>query len=360
MKNLITPAKWYFIVSTVVLMAGGRGVYADVLGRFPLCEASSALLVKCPGAQGSCLLVGDNEQPSELYLFPVAGGKIDAGAQRNMDLNLSSDSELSDIEALAKISEDRIAAFGSHSRNSRCEKKGKRRQFGKIDLGTQKTVVVSTLRKKDLDCEHLFGKQRLDGAMKAACKAIDEAEKAATHIEDGVKAGALSEDKAKSLCDASGAYNAEGAVAIPTAAGTDVWIGLRSPLLSAHPTHPERGKLAILLHMNDSGAYGFDRVAFLDLGGRGIRDLSFEADSIWVIAGPAEDRSEPFQLRRFAVGDLKKAEIIDTERIQELPPSSEGLAVSGKTAYVVIDGDRGIDESGTCRSPSGYVVVSLP
>ncbi|MGH8611459.1 MAG: hypothetical protein ACREYF_05290 [Gammaproteobacteria bacterium] len=68
--------------------------------------------------------------------------------------------------------------------------------------------------------------------------------------------------------------------------------------------------MAILLHMKVLTAYTFDRVAFVDLGRRGVRDLSSDATSIWVIAGPPEDRLEPFELRRFPKSALSEAQVI--------------------------------------------------
>jgi len=127
--------------------------------------------------------------------------------------------------------------------------------------------------------------------MKAACEAIDTAK--AMQIDDAMKAGKFTEDAAKARCNEVNAYNAEGAVAIHTPEKTDVWIGLRAPLLPAHSSQAAKKHLAILLHMKDLTAYTFDRVAFMDLGGRGVRDLSSDATSIWVIAGPPEDRTEP-------------------------------------------------------------------
>jgi hypothetical protein len=110
--------------------------------------------------------------------------------------------------------------------------------------------------------------------------------------------------------------------------------------------------------MKDLTAYTFDRVAFLDLGGRGVLDLSSDATSIWVIAGSSEDRTEPFELRHIPKSALDEAQVIDSELIRALPSSSEGLAISGKTAYVVIDGDAGKD--GVCKEPARYEIVSLP
>ena len=272
-------------------------------------------------------------------------------------MHLGDGKEISDIEALAGISADEFLVFASHSRNTSCEVKPKRRQFGKVSLSKAQTAVVDTLRSKKVTCEHLFGNRVLDAPMKAACEAIDTADATATQINDPMKAKNFTEDVAKA--NAVNAYNAEGAVAIRTPKGTEVWIGLRAPLLSAHPSQPEKKHLAILLHMKDLTAYTFDRVAFVDLGGRGVRDLSSDATSIWVIAGPPEDRTEPFELRRIRKSALDQAQVIDSEFIRALPPSSEGLAISGKTAYVVIDGDTGNDE--VCKEPArvGDCVLAL-
>ena len=347
-----------FAIIFTALTVSDRLAAETTLGRFPLCEASSALLVTCPGGDGECLLVGDNEQGKELYLFPVQDHKLNSDAQRAFDLHLGDGKEISDIEALAGVSGDEILVFASHSRNTSCEVKPKRRQFGKVSLSKAQTAVVDTLPPKKVTCEHLFGNRALDAPMKAACEAIDTADAKATQIDDDMKAGKVTEEVAKDRCNAVNAYNAEGAVAIHTPKGTDVWIGLRAPLLPAHPSQPEKKHLAILLHMKDLTAYTFDRVAFLDLGGRGVRDLSSDATSIWVIAGPPEDRTEPFELRHIPKSALDEAQVIDSELIRTLPSSSEGLAISGKTAYVVIDGDTGKDE--VCKEPARYEIVSLP
>ncbi len=240
-----------------------------------------------------------------------------------------------------------------------CEVKPKRRQFGKVSLSKAQTAVVDTLRSKKVTCEHLFGNRALDAPMKAACEAIDAADAKATRIDDDGKAGKFTEEAVKARCNAANAYNAEGAVAIHTPKGTEVWIGLRAPLLPAHPSQPDKKHLAILLHMKDLTAYTFDRVAFVDLGGRGVRDLSSDATSIWVIAGPPEDRTEPepFELRRIRKSALDEARVIESELIRPLSPSSEGLVISGKTAYVVIDGDKGKD---VCKQPARVEIVSLP
>jgi hypothetical protein len=355
---------YFLIVFTTLLIGSDSQAVEAILGRFPLCEASAALRVACPGGDGDCLLVGDNEEGRELYLFPIRDQKINSDGQRALDLRAGDGNEISDIEALASVSSDEILVFASHSRNSICEVKPKRRQFGTLKLSNARTQVLDTLQSQKVTCEHLFDRRTLEGPMiKAACQAIDAADAIATRIEDALKVGKLSKDDARALCDSAGAYNAEGAVAIRTAKETDVWIGLRAPLLAKHPDQPGKENLAILLHMKDLKAYKFDRVAFVDLAGRGVRDLASDETSIWLIAGPPEDKNEPFQLRRFAKSALNDAQVIEAHLIDTLPSSSEGLVISGKTAFVVIDGDAGNDphKAGeVCKEPARYKILSLP
>lgn len=352
----------FAIFFTALTVSDGLAAEAT-LGQYPLCEASAALLVACPDRKGECLWVADNEQGKELYLFPVKDQKLDSGKQSNFDLHLRGTEEISDIEALAGVSGDQILAFASHSRDSKCEVEKIRHQFGKMSLSKAKTEVVDTLLNKNVTSENLVDNNDMNASMKAACDMIDSADAKATQIDDDRKKSKLPKEEAKEAakksCNAVNPYNAEGAVAIHDSKGkTDIWIGLRAPLLPAHPSQPAKKNLAILLHMKDLTAYTFDRVAFLDLGGRGVRDLSSDATSIYVIAGPPEDRKEPFELRRFPKSVLDKTDVINTELIQTLPSSSEGLAISGKTAYVIIDGDKGKDGQ-ECKVSAGYKIVSL-
>lgn len=357
-KKIFFPL--HFAIIFTVLTVNDELLAAEAtLGHYPLCEASAALLVACPDGNGECLLVGDNEQGKELYLFPVKDQKLDSGKQSAFDLHLKDGAEISDIEALVGVSGDQILAFASHSRDSKCEIDNMRHQYGKVSLSKANTAVVDTLLNKNVTCENLVDKKNLNASMKAACDTIDAADTKATLIDNDRKASTLTKaaakEAAKKSCNEVSAYNAEGAVVI----GNDVWIGLRAPLLPAHPSQSEKKNLAILLHMKDLTAYTFDRVAFLDLGGRGVRDLSSDATNIYVIAGPSEDRAEPFELRHFPKSALDKTDVINTELIQTLPSSSEGLAISGKTAFIVIDGDKGKNGQ-KCNEPAGYKIVSLP
>jgi len=347
-------------------MTASRSLAAEdlegVLGSFPLCEASAALLVKCPDADGQCLLVGDNEQTEALYWFRIQGQKLAPDTQQAFALKGAG--EIADIEALAQKGDQdgKVLAFGSHSRNSKCEEKGKRHQFVKVDWPKHETTVVDSLRNKAVTCDNLLAGAKSDATTQAVCKAIDDADAKAAEIERDLKKGKITEDEAKQRCNAEPAYNAEGAVIIHPAKGKhEAWIGLRSPLLPASPSQPEKKRLAILLHMKNLDAYAFDRVALLDLGGRGVRDLSTDGSSIWVIAGPPEDKAEPFELRRFPLSALDESKLIEPEKILDLPNSSEGLAISGKTAYVAIDGDKGSDKNAkACAEPARFKIVTLP
>ena len=245
MRKHIKFAFLYFAIIFTALTVSDRLLAAEAtLGQYPLCEVSAALLVTCPGGKGECLLVGDNEQEKELYLFPIKDQKLDSDKQSAFDLHLGDKKEISNIEALAGVSGDEILAFASHSRNTSCEGKKNRRQFGKVkvSLSKAKTAVVSTLQSKKVTCEHLFDHQVLDTSMKAACEVIDTADLIATLIDEAVQAKKLTDDEAKAPCNAVNAYNAEGAVAINAPKGTDVWIGLRAPLLRIHPSQLEKKK----------------------------------------------------------------------------------------------------------------------
>ena len=335
------------------------------LGHFPLCEASAALTLPCPDSKGLCLLVGDNEQRKELFLLPVKDGVVSSEAQETLNLKLKDDDELSDIEALAPIDADKILVFGSHSRNTKCEERKNRRRFATVQISNQGAVMVQHIQSKKITCERLFGEiPQGDAVLRAACTTIDSAEKKAKKLEKELEGHKLTKDqekKAKARCNEILPYNAEGAVAIPRTDGTDVWIGLRAPLLVRHPDRSKHKDLAMLLRMKDLTGYEFDRIALLNLDGRGVRELAYAEDSVWVIAGPPEDKKVPFQLRRFPKEALNGKEIIEPEFVDNLPSSSEGLAIHGKTAYVVIDGDTGTDDAArSCGEPSRYKKIILP
>jgi hypothetical protein len=329
------------------------------LGEFPLCEGSSATIVPCPGGQGKCLLVGDNEQRKDLFGFPILDGAVTRAEQQQIPLR--TDEELSDIEALVALPGDRVLVMGSHSRNTKCEAKKKRRRFVELTLPGDETALIPVVNSKKIKCSRLFdGPPSSDAAFQAACAAIDDAEERAGELETRLEQGDINADAAKAECDQILPFNAEGAVAVGEGDTTRVWVGLRAPLVAELPNDSEHRDLAILVRMKRRDAWTFDRVALLDLDGRGIRELAAYGKHIWVIAGPAGDRRAPFQLRRFAATALDSAQVITSELIEVLLPSSEGLVIAGDQAYVVIDGDSGDDGATACARPSSLLELDLP
>jgi hypothetical protein len=181
--------------------------------------------------------------------------------------------------------------------------------------------------------------------LSALSKAIDETEnKADQAIND------------KTACENANAFNAEGAVAIPDNSSFKVWVGLRSPLVSL-----DGKNYAVLLQMANLDSYQFDGAALIDLGGRGIRELTFDNNLIWGIAGGPKDGQDNFVLWKLSAEDVKPNAILTPEIIQELPISSEGLAIVEETAYVVIDGDEPENENTQqCKTAAQFIQFTLP
>jgi len=326
----------------------------QTLGHKPLCEASAAAVIDCPDGAGRCLLVGDNEVRTSLFLFKILNHGIDSADPLPLPLTVGEDTELSDIEALARLDQGGVVVFASHGRNAECEAKDNRRRFGIIGKPGVAQTAIKVTASGVIGCAALFGDPAPTSPLvRAACAEIDRVEAAAD---------AVAKDRKR--CKQVDAFNAEGAVNVSTVAAPDLWIGLRSPLLSAHPTLTSRRDLAMLMHLKGLDAYTFDRVAVLDLGRRGIRDLAFADGWVWVIAGPPEDQeggtAEPFQLRRFRAGALDADAIIEPELVRDdLPSSAEGLAIFDGQALVVIDGDAGKKKDKVCAVPAGFVILPM-
>jgi hypothetical protein len=338
-----------------------------VLGGQPPCEASAALIVDCPDGVGRCLLVGDNEVRRDLFLYRLDGNGRPVGHGQVMTLDLSDNDELSDIEALTRSANGKLLVFGSHGRKSDCDAAKKRRRLGIVQALDPQPIAVEVRQSDKIECSNLFVDDIRDQPLiQAVCGAIERTEADAEAVAKDLKDKRIDEDEARRRCNAITPYNAEGAVDIATIGSKpDLWIGLRSPLLPSHPAEPRRRDLALLLHLRDLDAYRFDRVAVADLDGRGIRDLAVADGWIWLIAGPAQDLSagdaQPFQLRRFRADELSRDAIVRPELVRDdLPTSSEGLALLDDQAIVVIDGDQGKDCGGSCAIASRYLVLSLP
>ncbi len=352
------PLVWTLCVCLAILLTAGSGSTQERLGDYPLCEPSTALQGPCLGEPGHCLLVADNEQSDRLFMYPIREGSLAPHSQ--IERSFGDDVEIDDIEAVIRLPDGALMVFGSHSRNKSCEARKKRRRFMLARYAGDGTLHGTPIKSKRLSCQRLFGDTQHDHALRrAVCTAIAGAEAKADLIEKMLEDGGISRDMAKKRCNATEAFNTEGAVAVPDASAHRVWVGLRAPLVAAVPGHPDKRAAAVLMQMQDSTAYRFDAVALLDLGGRGVRELASDGNWIWGIAGPAPDADEPFELWRFPIEKLKPDAVITPTMVQSLPTSSEGLAVSEAAAYVVIDGDRG-EENGHCKVNGTYKLIRLP
>lgn len=329
---------------------------AQTLGQFPLCEASAAAVLPFPGATGTWLVVGDNEVNDKLFRFSVENGTVAPDAEQ-VDIALNNSAHVADIEGFAPLPPDRLLVWGSHSRDRKCNAEDARRRFVALQLSNNDVLTGQAVQSGPIRSDTLLAGVKGDTAVwKAVGTAIDDAEKRASDIENDLSANRISKEQAKYACNHSGAFNSEGAVAVPASHGQDVWIGLRAPLLPIHPLRPEARDLAILLRLDDLTAFRANRAALLDLDGRGVRDLALAGDWVYVIAGPSEDRSERFQLRRFNRTALDEDGVIATEFVAWLPTSSEGLAFFAARRFVVIDGDKGNGKNGACLESAGLDV----
>lgn len=300
----------------------------SLLGTWPLCEASAALVAPW---DPSVVLVADNEVHSEIFAFSAEeGGRLTG--QRSVALPPGAPR---DIEALASVG-DSVLVVGSFSRNKRCEVKRKRQRMmvvqwreGRLEAtrSVDGAAALNEAARSVSSClSRLFGSERIPGA-REVCAALVGAEKAA---------------QAGTSCDT---MDVEGAVAVD---GERVWLGLRRPL--------SEGRAILLRLAPPLESFRFDRVALVDLQGRGVRELTREGDRIWGIAGPTADSREPFRLFSFPAAELGQ-QLRPTVRLDPrlLPTSSEGLVLAADRLTVVIDGDEGTE--GMCRQPSGQASI---
>jgi hypothetical protein len=313
------------------------------LGKYPVCEPSAVVRIPCPNSDGDRLLVGDNETKESLFLYPITSNNLEATVQKELSLG---GTEISDIEAITELGKNRILIFGSHSHNSQCEIKKNRQRFLQAQVLSESIKPISNAIQTDkINSQTLFTPEALktNKMLQVVAQAIDEAEKSADLAQGDRKA-----------CQKANAFNVEGAVAVSQGGvASEVWLGLRSPLISA-----EGKAWAALLKLKNLDRYQFEQVVLLDLGGRGIRELTKEGNSIWGIAGGPEDGKDNFVLWKLPIGKLKPNVKVHPEIVQALPASSEGLAIVEKKAYILIDGDSGKSGS-NCQIPGKFIEIPL-
>ena len=311
------------------------------LGKFPVCEPSAVTEISCPNSQGKCLLVGDNETKNSLFSFPIKDGSL--GAKDPQILKIQQE-EISDVEALTALRKDEVFMVGSHSRNKSCEVKPNRQRFLRAQVKEKDIIPLDSLgQTKAISSQLLIDGEALAKSkpLQKLAKAIDQAELAANQATDNQMA-----------CDHAQAFNIEGAVYLKDKEDS-VWLGLRSPLVSMGGN-----EWAVLARLKNLNKIQFDQVVLLNLEGRGIRDLTQHDNQLWGIAGGPEDNKDNFFLWKTPLSGLKADAMVTPKRLEEqIPPSSEGLAISGDKAYVLVDGDRG--EGASCEVPGKFLEISL-
>jgi hypothetical protein len=353
LSRLLSCCRLTTAMTLSLYLAGGISASAvsseerHSLGGPPLCEASAALLVKCPSTDRTCLLVGDNEVRDRLFLFELQDGGSAIRVQSRKEISLKAlppprgegAFALSDIESLAGLPSGEVIIYGSHSRNKRCEPKKERRIFAHAFLGVDAMRVgtIGPVRSKKPSCKQLF-----DGAegplTGAVCRAIEHSEASADQAQGN-----------EQTCSDDPPLNVEGAVAVPGVDGeARVWIGLRAPLVD--------GKAVLLRQVKDRRSFAFDAVALIDLKENGVRELTFAAGKVWGIAGPRAHSGRPHFLWSFDASALKDGALIAPAVAGDLPTSAEGLAISGQNAIVLMDGAQGDNGPTTCRIDSDYIV----
>ncbi len=300
-----------------VLLACPGGAQTGGVGGAPVCEASAVLALPCPDdAAKRCLLIGDNEVRDRLFLYPLGALGPDASLRRPLRI----DTELSDIEALARTRDGEVLVYGSHSRNNRCERRANRRLFlglrltaGGVSPGSVPLVTTSI----GADAKELFGSSP-SGVLARVASAFTRGEEAA--------------DRG----DCAQTLDIEGAVVV----GDDVWLGLRRPLVDGHA--------AIVRHDVRSRRLRFDDARLLDVRGNGVRGLTFHEGDVYGLSRGV--------LWRFPASALESSGSIPVEHVADVPPNSEGVAIHEGRAIVVQDGVEG---SPACEVDSHYVVVPL-
>jgi len=318
------------------------------LDRPPVCEPSAALAVRCTDdASATCVWVGDNERDEEIFQYRIgAGGELEPAATFALE---PKGLEVGDVEALAQ-GKDGVLVFGSHSRKSDCTDDHGRAALALVGADGKKAESLAGRKgfeDRFVDCTSWLA---LDAGASPEATALRDRFCTVMRAEERI-ANVFEGDKKS--CPGT-AFNIEGAVSVEQGGALRTWVGLRGPLVDGR---------AVLLRVADPPApkkkrrMRFDGIATVDLGERGIRELTLAGDTIWGIAGCVPDCTVESRLWRTPAAKLTSgariaasdAGIVDGV---ELPPSAEGLVVQSaeKRAIVLVDGTEGENDD-TCGEP---------
>jgi hypothetical protein len=146
----------------------------------------------------------------------------------------------------------------------------------------------------------------------------------------------------------------EGAAAVPAVDGAGdprVWLGLRRPRVGGRPV--------LLRLVSELDRLHFDGVALLAAGDRGVRSLAADNDFVYAILGPAAPGWNESVLWRAPAAAMEPGSTVAGKIVADhLPPSSEGILVTGDVAIVVTDGDEGESEDAPCETPARQLRVA--
>ena len=335
------------------IAAESLDVRPEILGGYPLCEASAAISLG-----GNRIVVGDNTVGNALFSFDIEDRQLKF-VQR-VKLLQDGDDEICDIEALTMLENGDVMVFGSHGRNAQCQPMENCRRFlrGQLTNGGFEPLGegVVTVR-ETISCSGLFDDAPTDdeSIRASVCRRVDAAKQTA----DDICAAEWSDDKKTEACRKSPPFNVEGAVAVPNDRHEAVWVGLRSPLLSS-PLADCDNDMAILLQLRcpDCDEFKFTAAALVDLGGSGIRGLTFSEGWVFGVAGPSDYGNGEFKVWKFRSDKLKPEAVIKPKYLASFKAqtSPEGLVIIGSTAHIFFDGERGAE---TCKQPAGHFALQL-
>ena len=221
--------------------------------------------------------------------------------------------------------------------------KADRQRFLRAQVKGQEIIPLGPLGQTTA----ISSRQLIDGEALAKSKPLQELAKAIDQAEGAADQATKDEE----ACDRAQAFNIEGAVYLKDK--DSVWLGLRSPLVSMG------GKeWAVLAKLKNPNKIQFDQVVLLDLEGRGIRDLTQHDNQLWGIAGGPGDDKDNFFLWKTPLSGLKADAMVTPKQLAvKIPSSSEGLAISGDKAYVLVDGKEG--NGASCAEPGKFLEISL-
>lgn len=243
----------------------------SVLTYAGMCEASGAVALPPGSLDGRILVANDEDNRLRAY---AAGGGTPLGAGLDLDDHLAVPARdrgrsrgKADLEAATWLG-DRIYWVGSHSRNAEGEVRPNRHAF----LATRARAGA--------------GGAVLQEPMGQAASLLEALRR--VDLGQGLRLGATigTAAAAPGLAAEAGGLNIEGLAPGPD--GTSLLIGLRNPV--------PRGRAVLVPLLNpaevvdDGAAPRLGPALMLDLGGRGIRDLTRLAGGGYLIlAGPPSD-----------------------------------------------------------------------